>query len=765
MLSKFCTRSSAESRGTAVILEHLADYGDSDDDSFSYSCDKRQCCSAAPLPVSSACITEDKDKGEIMHCKSVEEASSSNSSWSSIKSRFIEMGYSTTTVEKAIEECGLENENSILEHILNNQVSEESLSDSSCCSVRTHFVSMGYSSTLVDKAMKECGTENETAILEFLLNYQEVPCASSSSSINSYFVRMGYSSSIVDKAIEECGTDNETAILESILTYQALENISHDEDSLTKSYSSDNEDMVEDVDDTAAYDGQFYEGGKDTDCSQEFDIKGHLLEMGFEAAEVSSAIERFGLNIPVHILIDSIYAVRFSNTDGIEDIEDPNNQLPLKNKRLKEIEQKVHSRKLHEKGQFEAANRASMESVMSSNQNILLSPTSSIKRASLKKHDIIERVSSKHVPLRDEKMILQSPRFQKKLLGFGVPGYPVGQCQRQLNMFAEGPPYFYFENVASTPKGVWETISRFLYDIEPEFVDAKYFSVSSRKRGYVHNLPIENRFRLMPLPPLTIHEAFPDTRKYWPSWDYRTKLNCINTVVGSAPLCERMRSIIKGSHGKPSIKDQARVLYHSKKWNLVWVGPDQLAPLEPHEMELALGFDIGHTRGSSTRTERVRSLGNAFQTDTVAYHLSVLKNLYPNGINVLSLFSGIGGAEVALHRLGITLKYVVSAEICKENRLILRSWWEKTRQNGELIELEDVQSLTDKKLEELNDIVGGFDLIIGGSPCNNLTGSNRCTRDGLEGKHSSLFFEFPRIVNVVRHVMRSKGASKKRNVL
>lgn len=742
-------------------MENLVDYGDSDDDSFSYSSEKRQCCYAAPTSASSACITEDKDKGKTMHCKSsTEEGSSSNSSWRTIKGRFIEMGYSTTIVEKAFEECGPENENAILEHILNNQGSPP---DSSWCSVRTHFVNMGYSSTLVDKAIQECGTENETAILELILSYQEIPCVSSLSSINTYFVRMGYSSSIVDKAIEECGTDDETAILESILTHQALENISHDEDSLSKSYSSDNEDSVEDVDDTAAYDGQFYEAAKGADCSEEFDIKGHLLEMGFEAAEISSAIERFGIDTPVHILIDSIYAVRFSKIESNEDIEDPNNHLPLNNKGWKKSVEKAHSMKLLERRQLEAANWASTESVMSSNQNILQSPASPFQKASLKKHHSIERVSSKHVSLKDGhgNTNFHSARHHQRLLGFGVPGHPLGQCQRQLNIFAQGPPYFYFENVASTPKGVWTTISRFLYDIDPEFVDSKYFSVSSRKRGYVHNLPIENRFRISPLPPMTIHEAFPDTKKYWPSWDYRTKLNCINTVVGSVPLCERLRSIIRSSNGKPSIEEQARVIYHCKKWNLVWVGPDQLAPLEPHEIELALGFDVGHTRGSSTRTERVRSLGNAFQTDTVGYHLSVLKHLYPNGMNVLSLFTGIGGAEVALHRLGITLKYVVSAEICKENRLILRSWWEKTRQKGELIELEDVQNLTDKKLEDLIDLVGGFDLIIGGSPCNNLTGSNRSTRDGLEGKHSSLFFEFPRIVNVVRHVMRSKGAAKK----
>jgi len=41
------------------------------------------------------------------------------------------------------------------------------------------------------------------------------------------------------------------------------------------------------MDDTIAYDGQPFEAGKYFDCSQEFDISGHWLEMGFEVAEVS----------------------------------------------------------------------------------------------------------------------------------------------------------------------------------------------------------------------------------------------------------------------------------------------------------------------------------------------------------------------------------------------------------------------------------------------------------------------------------------------
>ena len=139
-----------------------------------------------------------------------------------------------------------------------------------------------------------------------------------------------------------------------------------------------------------------------------------------------------------------------------------------------------------------------------------------------------------------------------------------------------------------------------------------------------------------------------------------------------------------------------------------------------------------------------------FQVDTVAYHFSVLKDLYPRGINLLSLFSGLGGAEVALHRLGIPLKTVVSVEKSEVNRNILRSWWEQTNQKGILIDLEDVQHLDGDRLEELMNRYGGFDLVVGGSPCNNLAGSNRVSRDGLDGKESSLFFDYVRILDLVK---------------
>ena len=55
------------------------------------------------------------------------------------------------------------------------------------------------------------------------------------------------------------------------------------------------------------------------------------------------------------------------------------------------------------------------------------------------------------------------------------------------------------------------------------------------------------------------------------------------------------------------------------------------------QVTTALGLsDIGMAYQS--RTKRIRSLGNAFQTDTMGYHLSVLKHLFLGEINLLSLF-------------------------------------------------------------------------------------------------------------------------------
>lgn len=170
-------------------------------------------------------------------------------------------------------------------------------------------------------------------------------------------------------------------------------------------------------------------------------------------------------------------------------------------------------------------------------------------------------------------------------------------------------------------------------------------------------------------------------------------------------------------------------------------------------MQAMLGFDKDHSRHCFNYSTRYKALGNSFSVFTVAYHFSVLKPLYPKGIKVLSLFSGIGGAEVALHKVGIQLNVVVSVEIDEGARRCLQTWWALTNQRGILdLEYHDVQFLTRDVLASLVDKYRGFDFIVGGSPCNNFTGNNRVSRVGLDGQHSTMFFEFSRIVSTVREL-------------
>ncbi|KAE8707097.1 hypothetical protein F3Y22_tig00110387pilonHSYRG00852 [Hibiscus syriacus] len=75
--------------------------------------------------------------------------------------------------------------------------------------------------------------------------------------------------------------------------------------------------------------------------------------------------------------------------------------------------------------------------------------------------------------------------------------------------------------------------------------------------------------------------------------------------------------------------------------------------------------------------------------------------MFPMGINVLSLFSGIGGAEVTLYQLDIPLKA-------------------------------DVQELNNDRLEQLMSRFGRFDLVVGGILYNNLTGTNKHHLNGLK---------------------------------
>ncbi|XP_071492527.1 DNA (cytosine-5)-methyltransferase 3A-like [Diadema antillarum] len=108
-------------------------------------------------------------------------------------------------------------------------------------------------------------------------------------------------------------------------------------------------------------------------------------------------------------------------------------------------------------------------------------------------------------------------------------------------------------------------------------------------------------------------------------------------------------------------------------------------------------------------------------------------------IRVLSLFDGIGTGMLVLRDLGFDVDCYVASEISDEAIMVAA-----VRLQGEIKQIGDVQKITTKELASW----GPFDLLIGGSPCNDLSVVNPA-RKGLEGGTGLLFFEFYRILKAL----------------
>jgi len=105
------------------------------------------------------------------------------------------------------------------------------------------------------------------------------------------------------------------------------------------------------------------------------------------------------------------------------------------------------------------------------------------------------------------------------------------------------------------------------------------------------------------------------------------------------------------------------------------------------------------------------------------------------GINVLSLFDGISCGQVALERANIDVDRYLASEIKEDAIKVTVDNYPDTIQLGDV-----------KNIEVLPI---GIDLLIGGSPCQDLSIAMK-NRVGLKGKKSELFFEYLRILKEVK---------------
>ncbi|XP_029282589.1 LOW QUALITY PROTEIN: DNA (cytosine-5)-methyltransferase 3C-like [Cottoperca gobio] len=109
-------------------------------------------------------------------------------------------------------------------------------------------------------------------------------------------------------------------------------------------------------------------------------------------------------------------------------------------------------------------------------------------------------------------------------------------------------------------------------------------------------------------------------------------------------------------------------------------------------------------------------------------------------IRVLSLFDGIATGYLVLRDLGFKMERYIASEICEDSITV-----GLVKHEGKIEYVKDVRTITRKHLAEW----GPFDLLIGGSPCNDLSMVNPLRKGLFEGT-GRLFFEFYRLLTLLK---------------
>lgn len=105
-------------------------------------------------------------------------------------------------------------------------------------------------------------------------------------------------------------------------------------------------------------------------------------------------------------------------------------------------------------------------------------------------------------------------------------------------------------------------------------------------------------------------------------------------------------------------------------------------------------------------------------------------------LRVLSLFDGISCGRVALERAGIPVEVYYASEIDKYAIQVTQKNYPNTIQLGDINNIDFTQ------------FIGKIDLIMGGSPCQDLSIAGK--RKGLKGERSGLFYKFVEAIEVIK---------------
>ncbi|XP_076475736.1 DNA methyltransferase 3 isoform X3 [Bombus vancouverensis nearcticus] len=113
-------------------------------------------------------------------------------------------------------------------------------------------------------------------------------------------------------------------------------------------------------------------------------------------------------------------------------------------------------------------------------------------------------------------------------------------------------------------------------------------------------------------------------------------------------------------------------------------------------------------------------------------------------IRVLSLFDGLGTGLLVLLKLGLAVDTYYASEIDPDALMVTTAHF-----GDRIVHLGDVQDITKEKIQEIAPI----DLLIGGSPCNDLSLANPARLGLYDPKGTGiLFFEYCRIKDLLKEV-------------
>lgn len=131
-----------------------------------------------------------------------------------------------------------------------------------------------------------------------------------------------------------------------------------------------------------------------------------------------------------------------------------------------------------------------------------------------------------------------------------------------------------------------------------------------------------------------------------------------------------------------------------------------------------------------------------FRTNCNSNVQTVERNGNKRKIRVLSLFDGLSTGLLVLRKLGLDVDVYYASEIDPDALLVSASHF-----GDSIVRLGDVRDITKEKIKEMAPI----DLLIGGSPCNDLSLANPA-RLGLHDPNGTgvLFFEYCRIMKLVK---------------